>query len=51
MINYKVALGSGYGYDKYYNDSDKNIFATKEEAFEYAEKLNRRKNIKFIKGL
>ena len=51
IINYKIALGSGYGYGKYYNDSDNNIFAIKEEAFEYAEKLNRRKNIKFISGL
>jgi len=32
---------------KYYDDYDTNIFKNKEEAYKYAEKLDRRRNIKF----
>ena len=41
IINYKT-MNNGY-----FQDRSKNIFDDKEDAYDYAEKLNRRANIKF----
>lgn len=41
FINYQT-MNNGY-----FSDYSKNIYATKEEAYEYAEQLDRQSNIKF----
>jgi hypothetical protein len=46
MVNYLV-YGCGYG-DRYFNNGDDSLFQTKAEAYIYAEKLQRRNDIKYI---